>query len=714
MHSGKAFKGDEFPLQFIHDGQPYNTFFDFICQPAYDETGMLTGIIAIGAEVTESVQARKKIEWSEERYRELSLSLEEKVLARTSELIKEKEFSETIIDTTLDMIGVYDTELRFIIINKACEDFFNIRREDVIGKIYTEIFPMAMNSKGHLDLLRALKGETVHNTRYFSPVTQRYYENFISPLKDDQGKVYAALVIAHDISNVVESTELINQANKTLKERNQFVETLINSSPDRILVMDKNFRLITVNKIAEHDFNLNEDEMAIGKYCNEVYPQEEADRIQAGVTRALKGQTIVEDKIKSTWTDLYFKHTYIPLKNLDHDVYAIMIISQDITIPVQNEQALKESEEKFNKLFQFSPFSITLSEIPSGRFVDINENFMRTFGYSREEIIGKTSLELDMINSETREKILSALQDNVATKNVETELRTRKGEKIPVLLSIEIISIGEKKYYLNAIIDILERKKAESRIAEKNNELEKMNKELQSFTYISSHDLQEPLRKIQTFAARILEKEYHSLSDLVKDNFSRMQIAARRMQNLIDDLLTYSRTSMEARKFEYIQLNTIVDEIRDELKEDIKNKQAILEVSELGTVRIIPFQFKQMMHNLIGNSLKFSHPDRIPYIRITANAVQGIDLGHEILYPGKPFCHISVVDNGIGFEPQYREKIFEVFQRLHDNNTYHGTGVGLAIVKKIVDNHEGMILANGKSNEGASFDIYIPASELNQ
>ncbi len=712
MDTGKPFKAEEFPLQFIHDGQPYNGYFDFICQPAIDETGKLTGIIAIGAEVTESVMARKQIQRSEERYRELSLSLEEKVVTRTSELKKEKEFSETIIDATVDMIGVYDTEMRILVLNKACENFFKINREEVIGKVYSEVFPGSLGTNGHRDLLLALKGETIHNKLYHSSVTHRYYENFLSPLRDDQGMIYAALVIAHDITDTVESSEKINNANSALQEHNQFIETLLNSSPDRIIVIDKNFRFISVNKKAQIDFNDREVDLLNGKTGTEIYPPDEAARINAGVTRALGGEAVISDKTKSTFSDQYFKHHYIPLKNLTQEVYAVMIISQDITSQVKNELALKESEVKFNKLFQFSPFSISLSEIPNGKFIDVNEHFSRTFGYERDEVIGRTSLDLHMIEPESRQKILSELQAQGAVKNVEAELCTRSGEKIPVLLSIEKISIGEKSYYLNAVIDIIERKKAEFKIAQKNSELEKMNKELQSFAYISSHDLQEPLRKIQTFATRILEKEYDNLSDLVKDNFNRMRVAARRMQTLIDDLLTYSRTSTEARKFEYADLQNIIEEVKEDLKEEIRSKQAIIETNVIpGRVFIIPFQFRQMMINLIGNSLKFSHPDRLPRITIKTEMVKGSQLDPGLPAPETIYCRISVSDNGIGFEPQYQNKIFEVFQRLHDKNTYEGTGVGLAIVKKIVDNHRGIIKAAGALNQGAVFDIYIPVNE---
>ncbi|MEI7586863.1 ATP-binding protein [Runella sp.] len=241
------------------------------------------------------------------------------------------------------------------------------------------------------------------------------------------------------------------------------------------------------------------------------------------------------------------------------------------------------------------------------------------------------------------------------------------------------------------------------------------NKELESLNYISSHDLQEPLRSIQMFASRIVGKDYENLTDNGKSYFKKMQNAAVRMQTLLDDLLNYSRTNNEVRKFKRTNLNTIVDEIIADLKETIDEKQATIETIDLPVVDIIPFQFRQLIHNLISNALKFSNSDTPPHIQIKSNVVQGDELESELPsdWPEKglreaKYCHIVVSDNGIGFEPEYSEKIFEVFQRLHGREKYKGTGMGLAIVKKIVENHNGVITATSELNKGAKFDIYFP------
>ena len=261
-----------------------------------------------------------------------------------------------------------------------------------------------------------------------------------------------------------------------------------------------------------------------------------------------------------------------------------------------------------------------------------------------------------------------------------------------------------------AFIATLEKKVDErtSALQHSNEELEKMNKELQSFAYISSHDLQEPLRKIQTFAMVIIEQESKNLSDKGKDYFLRMQSAAARMQTLINDLLAYSRTSNVINKFEVTDLNEVIGEVLADLQEEITEKAATIRIPAMCHAEVIPSQFRQLLYNLVSNSLKFSAPERPPVVTIKSIEGYGINFNHKQLKDDMLYCHISVTDNGIGFDQQYDERIFQLFQRLQDRSVYKGTGIGLAIVKKIVDNHNGFIDAEGTLGKGSSFNIYIP------
>jgi signal transduction histidine kinase len=247
-------------------------------------------------------------------------------------------------------------------------------------------------------------------------------------------------------------------------------------------------------------------------------------------------------------------------------------------------------------------------------------------------------------------------------------------------------------------------------LVEKNKSLVLLNKELEAFAYISSHDLQEPLRKIQTISSIILQTENENLSGKGKDYFKRMQDAAKRMQTLINDLLAYSRTNISEGIFESTDLEMLLNEVLFDLNDEIKTTGAKLNIGNIGTATVIPFQFRQLLYNMVGNALKFKSKNRPLQINIRNSIETGAVIGLSKLNPDAEYYHITIADNGIGFEPQYSDKIFEVFQRLHDRTHFEGTGIGLAIVKKIMDNHHGLIKATGKLDQGATFDIYIPVT----
>jgi light-regulated signal transduction histidine kinase (bacteriophytochrome) len=239
-------------------------------------------------------------------------------------------------------------------------------------------------------------------------------------------------------------------------------------------------------------------------------------------------------------------------------------------------------------------------------------------------------------------------------------------------------------------------------------ELKKKNMELDAFTYISSHDLQEPLRKIQTFANLILSSEYPNLTDDGKAKFNRILYASNRMRELINSLLAFSRATLDDRKFERVDLNIVIDDVKAALYENLLEKNAVITTDFHETVKVIPFQFVQLMENLIHNAIKFAQPDVPLQIDIKSCMVDGAELKHLELSPEIKYCHISFGDNGIGFEQEHNEKIFGVFQKLHGRDLYEGTGIGLAIVKKIIENHDGFINATGEPMKGATFNIYIP------
>ncbi len=242
----------------------------------------------------------------------------------------------------------------------------------------------------------------------------------------------------------------------------------------------------------------------------------------------------------------------------------------------------------------------------------------------------------------------------------------------------------------------------------KNLELANMNAELASFNYVASHDLQEPLRKIQGFSKRIMDKDGEKLSDTTKDYFNRIQAAAKRMQNLIESLINFSRTNIEEIKFEKTDLNLTLTEVKSVLNDLLIKKNAVIDAQALPKLNAVPLQMHQMFLNIIGNSLKYSKPDVALLINITAEKVS-IDGSGENIELNGTFWKIAFTDNGIGFEQEYETRIFEVFQRLHGRTEYEGTGIGLAICKKIAQAHNGAISATAELGVGATFTVYLQA-----
>jgi light-regulated signal transduction histidine kinase (bacteriophytochrome) len=263
------------------------------------------------------------------------------------------------------------------------------------------------------------------------------------------------------------------------------------------------------------------------------------------------------------------------------------------------------------------------------------------------------------------------------------------------------IAIENARLHEQARQEIAERQRAEAELQTYAARLERSNRELESFAYIASHDLKEPLRKIQAFGDRLQAKYGEVLNEQGRDYLMRMQNAATRMQALIDGLLIYSRVTTKAQPFVTVDLNAVVREVLADLEVRIEQLAARVEVGDLPTIEADPLQMRQLFQNLIGNALKFHRQDVVPLVR-----VQG-----ELLDGGAGQYRITVEDNGIGFDEKYLDRLFQVFQRLHGRSEYEGAGIGLAICRKIIERHGGSITARGVPDQGATFIITLPARQ---
>jgi len=257
----------------------------------------------------------------------------------------------------------------------------------------------------------------------------------------------------------------------------------------------------------------------------------------------------------------------------------------------------------------------------------------------------------------------------------------------------------------------LERRVAERTLAlrEANADLERSNEELRQYTYVASHDLQEPLRKIVTFSKRLAQTNADALTGPGKEYLGKIIGSAQRMTRLIDELLNFSRTVRQSQKFERTDLNAVLRDVLQDFDLIIPEKAATVDVGTLPVIEAMPLQMSQLFHNLLSNALKFIAPERAPVIRIEARRPDAGDFTKRVPQ-GDPsqYWQISVHDNGIGFNPDFAEQIFSIFQRLHDKSAYAGTGIGLALCRRIVTNHGGGLYAEANEGEGATFHVLLP------
>ena len=398
-----------------------------------------------------------------------------------------------------------------------------------------------------------------------------------------------------------------------------------------------------------------------------------------------------------------------------------MIIMNETTNSVLANRALVASEERFRKIAEGNSLMIAMAD-KTKNAVYFNRAWSDFSGKSTEELQDLGWMEL-VHPSQKEDALRDYLKHMELNDNWESELQMldKNGNYrwiatyfMPKLADDQTfdssigssLDIHDKKVFSDELERKVELRTQE--LKESNLKLEKSNDELQSFAYISSHDLQEPLRKIRTFASQIVLKDYDNLSANSKTKLDRLEASAKRMQTLINDLLAYSRTNDSDRTLETLDFKVIFKEIKNDLKEELKTVDGQLVLKESTDVSVIPFQFKQVMYNLISNSIKFRHEDRQLKVEFSATKAYGDSINSDYIDPNLEYTVIKVKDNGIGFNQSFGEKIFDVFKRLHSRKEFEGTGIGLSIVKKIIANHQGHIEARSSNNEGAEFIMYLP------
>jgi PAS domain S-box-containing protein len=331
----------------------------------------------------------------------------------------------------------------------------------------------------------------------------------------------------------------------------------------------------------------------------------------------------------------------------------------------------------------------------SGQCILANEAIARILGATRAQILGQNYNSIESWKSSgLLESAHEALAKGEETRQ-EIHMTSDFGKEVWLDCHFTPFVSNGEPHLLRTVEDISIAKQDEIALHTYATKLELSNRDLQEFAYVASHDLQEPLRKVLAFSDLLINEYGDAVDEIGHDYLNRMQSASQRMKILINDLLNFSRVQTRAQPFTEVDLNTIAQEVVSDLENSIERTQGRLEIGKLPTIEVDPTQMYQLLQNLIGNALKFRHEGCSPLVKVSAKINGDV-------------CQISVEDNGIGFNIQYLDRIFKPFERLHSREEYEGSGMGLAICRRIVERHSGKITATSTPGEGSTFIVTLP------
>ncbi|SDH29387.1 PAS domain-containing sensor histidine kinase [Winogradskyella thalassocola] len=709
-------------IPFYRNGQMEDIYWTYSYSPVTNELGQIEGVFTTCTETTSSVINLAKIETSKD---ELEFAIDAADLGTWDFSPLTNTFRGN--NRLKDWFGLPHNNDIFL--DDAIAAIIESDKKRVLKQI--ELSLNDYESGGRYDVTYVIKNKTTQQERIVRALGRAWF---------NEEK------IAYRFNGILQDITQREKAMNELKASEERFRNLVKNAPMGIAILDsENFVIKMANDMALNIWQRTSKE-ALHKPLFDVLTEikESILPIFQAVKKNKKAQHGTEYPFKLERNGVtqieYFNFIFQPLIK-DDKVVELILVAYEVSDMVKARFELQESQKQFQNFVEQSPIAMGIVKGDNLSIEMANNALLNTFWRKKkEDVIGKELLEIfpDLKGSKYPEIFRDIIRTGVGVSENESYVVLESDDGIKEFYSdYDYQPLYELDGLVSSVMVIgtdttervLARKKLEEfsknleeQVQQRTRELntankklkqslislQKTNDELEAFAYISSHDLQEPLRKIQMFTNRLVERETNNLSEKGVNDVTKILLSAQRMRKLIEDLLEYSRSDDTGTNFKSTNLKDLLLQVIENLNSKIEATNTSITYDELCTTSVVPFQIKQVFQNLIENSIKFVQPDTEPKIKITTEKVLGNTTGIKTLVDEQTYYKMSFKDNGIGFQPEHSEQIFELFKRLHGKLEYQGTGIGLAIVKKICHNHKGAIMATAELNKGATFSLFLP------
>lgn len=638
-----------------------------------------------------------------------------------------------ILSTTDNVINYYEplydegnklVDYKIVFANECNRDYFGLEPDEMIGKKVSEVFPFLVENGNMKEMIRCYRErETVVFDRPLVVRNEKmWFHSVVTPMEG------GILITARNITAEAKAKESELLFKKRLEKQNlellnnrAFLNNIFKSISHVVIhfksIRDKNgtitdFEILFVNEKI-NPITGDIPEKIINKKISEVYPDIFSDNVLEHLVKVVEEGNTQQYQVPyyNNNFEQWFRVTAIKLGD------GVTVTLREITEEKKTSDRLTQLNEEL--VIQNSILSDAENLAKIGSFIwdpetdnlEPSENFYNMLGGVSDHRKTPLSEFREYVHPEDIEVYDKRnLKSITKFSSLEHTFRiiTKQGGLKYFKTNGQFVNKNGKMVMVGVVQDVTESIIAEENLLNSNLKLQQTNAELEAFNRVASHDLQEPLRKIQLFISRIEDRETEVLSDKGKAYFEKVTNAVQRMQSLIKNLLSYSRIDSSRTDFEEIDLNETLTKVKEDLAAGINETGATVVSDKLPVLKGVAFQIEQLFTNLISNSLKYKNVSTPPRIEIRYEQIDSSQLPNHLTKDKKIYHKITFIDNGIGFEPQYAEKIFEVFQRLHQKTEYTGNGIGLAICKKIAENHNGYIIAKSTVGLGAQFIVYLP------